>query len=549
VRRFASFDTEDDSKANTLLVTFYDGEKAYAFRDVERALEFMYNLGLQRTLYLVAHNLEYDLVNVFRGRLRCVEFRYFGDRLITAKLLGTRIVFWDSCNHSYHSPLAKLGEAVGFPKLESSHDWTRGKKLTEEDIRYACRDAEIVWRYMNAQQELYQTVGAEMKTTTPATAMDYWRRNYMVGAISGVSDPVRAYFKKAYYGGRVEIFRMKAKGSIRYYDINSLYPYVMQKPYPDVNSLTRTGKHGVIDATVEVPQMPIPPLPYRRDGKLLFPVGRFRGHWTTCEIAYARSVGARVIEEHNRVGSNRSVLPFRCYVDECYSRRLQAQNPLEKTMFKLLMNSLYGKFGSDGKTQRLVDPETVSEKQITGQEFMVGPLMCVTEESEPATYANILWAAWTTALARIELHKAIMAALKTGQEPLYCDTDSLVLKTDKKPPFKVGTKLGEWKLEASITRFEAKLPKVYKYVTTDGVTIKAKGVPKQAREAFFAGAMAKYKKPLRMREAAVQNGKANMWVLTGKCLRSRYDKRTILRGGKTDPLAIDAPANRGRKAP
>ncbi len=93
-------------------------------------------------------------------------------------------------------------------------------------------------------------------------------------------------------------------------------------------------------------------------------------------------------------------------------------------------------------------------------------------------------------------------------------------------------------MEATITEFEAKLPKLYRYVTAEGQTIKAKGVPKQAREAFFAGTTARYRKPLRMREAARRKADANVWIQTQKRLQSRYDKRIVRRGGGTDPLVV-----------
>lgn len=545
-KRFASFDTEDDSKGNTLLTTFHDGESGLAFGDTEKALEFIYNLAPDRTLYLTAHNLEYDLVNLFRGRLTAVEWRFFGSRLMTAKILGTRITCWDSLNHSYHSPLSKLGEAVGLRKLETSMRWLKTGRMSATDRRYAMRDSKIVQRYMTKQQELYLKIGAQMKSTTPATALDYWRRHYMTEPVAEVSKPVRRFFKRAYYGGRVEIFRMKAKGRIEYGDVNSLYPYVMQASFPDVNNLQRDGRFGVIEATVETPSMSIPPLPLRREGKLLFPVGRFRGSWCTCELDYARSLGVRVRKVHARIGADTMTEPFKAYVQRCYSERQRADSPLANTMWKLLMNSLYGKFGTDGKAQRLVDPETVEAP--TGKEFFVGDLMVVDVDTEPAPYANILWAAWCTALARIQLHKGLRAVSECGT-PLYCDTDSIIWNNPaRKKPLPFGKALGAWKLEARIRVFEAVAPKVYKYTTREGVTVKAKGIPHDLAGQFIAtGHTGAYRKPLRMREAARRGMSPNVWISTEKSLRSGYDKRIIHADGSTSPLLVDLPSRHGKR--
>lgn len=538
-KRFVSFDTEDDSRGNTLLVVFYDGESFRVFRDTEPALEMLYNLSLPKKLYLTAHNLEYDLVNLFRGRLGAVEWRFFGSRLMSAKILGTNLMCWDSLNHSYHSPLAKLGDAVGLEKLDSDLGWTKGKRLTARDVEYCTRDTEIAWRYVDMMQVIYLALGAEMRSTTPATALDYWRRGFMDEAISAVTPTTRRFFKSAYYGGRVEAFRMRHAGRIEYHDVNSLYPTVMLERYPDVNDLRAGGKHGVIEATVQVPPMYLPPLPHRSEfGKLLFPTGTVRGSWCSVELDYAVSCGVRILKVHKRIGARGFVWPFRSYVEDCYRRRSEAKSGLENTIYKLLMNSLYGKFGTDGKAQRLVDPESIPPSKRTGREFLVGDLMCVDVETEPPLYANILWAAWTTALARIRLHRGLLATARAGI-PLYCDTDSIIWANPKrKKPLSVGKGLGEWKLESRITHFETKGPKCYQYTSKDGKTTKVKGVPRGSAEEFFKNRSASFRKPLRMREAARRGMIPNLWVDMRKSLQSPYDKRIILPNGDTRPHSL-----------
>lgn len=523
-----------------MLVAFHDGERARVFRSLEKALEFLYNLSLRRTLHLVAHHLEYDLCNLFQGRMRLLDWRFFGSRLISAKLKGTRITLWDSLNHSYHSPLSALGASLGYDKLDSDYGWTRGEALTDQDVEYCIRDTEIVVRYMNAQQALYQRIGAEMRTTTPATALDFWRRNYLDGSIASLSEPTRRFFKRGYYGGRVEIFRMKDHGRIHYVDINSLYPHAMENSFPDCDSLIRDGPNGMVEATVEVPERThIPSLPTRHGGKLVFPVGVFRGVWCTCELEYAQQCGVRVRQTHAQIGSSNMVYPFRDYVRRCYTARLASKSPLERTQWKFLMNSLYGKFGTTGKCQRLVDPESIPAEKRTGREFLVGDLAVVDEESDAPAYANIIWSAWTTALARITLHKALMSITKQGGVPLYCDTDSVIYHAPRKSPLvRIGKALGEWKVEAYVTEFEARAPKVYRYVTKEGATVKAKGVPRDVQALFFSEGSAPYRKPLRMREAARRGSLPNIWIDTEKHLRSTYDKRTILANGDSLPLAL-----------
>lgn len=537
-RQFLAFDTEDDTKGKPLLTVFYDGTKAHVYKRLDAAVAFLYNISFEGNLILTAHNLEYDLCNLFKNRLTALDWTYFGGKLICARIRDTKITCWDSLNHSYHMSLDKLGEMIGFPKIKSTYGWTKGKKLTDRDIKYAVRDAKIEWQYMEGIQRLYSRIGARMKTTTPATALDYWRRCYLDEALPSVSEETRSFFREGYYGGRVEIFRMgKQKGRILYLDVNSLYPSVMVGKYPDIADLRNGGKYGAVDATVEVPDMYIPPLPHRSEsGKLLFPVGRFRGVWTTNEIGYARTLGVRIRKIHKRIGSSFRVSPFKDYIVTCYAERLNAETDLERVMWKFLMNSLYGKFGTSGGVSKLVDPASASpEERVDGT--YLGPLLLQELETDTPPYANVLWAAWTTAAARIVLHKALLKAEKYG-DLIYCDTDSVVLRprAKKAAPFSVGTSLGEWKVEYVCREFEAKLPKFYRFVTSEGERVKVKGVPPGSALDFFTTGHATFKRPMRLRESGRRKLSPNIWNISEKRLHSEYDKRTILSGGLTRPV-------------
>jgi hypothetical protein len=423
-------------------------------------------------------------------------------------------------------------------KLESGYGWTKGRKLTNRDVEYSIHDARIAWKYMDSQADLYEKIGAQMKSTTPATALDYYRRKFLREPLSELTSAALGFFRDGYYGGRVEIFKVGVcKGRIFYLDINSLYPFAMLSAYPNVNDISEHGRYGMVSATVHVPEMYIPPLPVRSGGKLVFPTGEFRGTWCTCELNYAKKIGVRVLAEHKRLGTNSLVYPFRGFVNQCYNSRLSSETALERTMWKFLMNGLYGKFGTSNlAAQRLVDPETVPMENRTGREYYVGDLLCVEDAGEPPPYANVLWSAWTTALARIMLHRALTHAERAGAV-LYCDTDSIIVKS-KSSPFPVGKALGEWKIEARIREFEARRPKLYRYVTKDGKTVKAKGVPSDYAEQFFNGMTARFKKPLRLREAARRGLTPNVWIDAEKSLQSGYDKRTILANGETRPLSF-----------
>jgi hypothetical protein len=76
---------------------------------------------------------------------------------------------------------------------------------------------------------------------------------------------------------------------------------------------------------------------------------------------------------------------------------------------------------------------------------------------------------------------------------------------------------------------------VYQYETADGLITRAKGVPRDVQDAFYADSAATYRKPLRMREAARRGLSPNLWVDTKKTLKTGYDKRIVTANGKTCP--------------
>jgi hypothetical protein len=218
-------------------------------------------------------------------------------------------------------------------------------------------------------------------------------------------------------------------------------------------------------------------------------------------------------------------------------------------MWKLLMNSLYGKFGTGGTVQVLVDPKKVDYSKLTGSEFFIGPLLLVDKPTDHPAYANVLWAAWTTAAARIVLHKGIRKVARNEGEPIYCDTDSIVVFAGKAGALRQGTKLGQWKLEASPIEFEAKGPKLYQYRTKTGQVFKAKGCPQERAEQILATGITEFRKPLRLREASARNMQPNVWVRAKKSLKSVYDKRIIHPDGRTSPLVFSLPRGGGANHP
>jgi hypothetical protein len=141
----------------------------------------------------------------------------------------------------------------------------------------------------------------------------------------------------------------------------------------------------------------------------------------------------------------------------------------------------------------------------------------------------------------------MLAAAASGNEILYCDTDSIFI-TGGKWPKSHQTELGALKHEGDLSYFHAYLPKVYTYEMGGKREFKAKGVPYGERERFMVHGIAEYRKPMKVREAlrrtSIQTDQPvelgipaiNAWISIEKQMGGNYTKRKVLKDGSTKPL-------------
>jgi hypothetical protein len=530
--RFQSVDTEDDSEGHLLQIGFWGDIGHAVFKKQIEGLMFIYGLieheAPKKDFYLVAHNLEYDVVNLLWGTKLFdeAEMTFSGFGMVSCKIRGLTMI--DSFRHCPY-PLAVLGDVVGVKKLAFNP--------ASED--YVLTDARIPYEYMIKAQEEYNLLGAQLRSTTPATAVDLFRRKYMDSPLPIFETERVDWYRKGYYGGRTECFFIGSKsGDIEYFDVNSMYPYAMLGDFPDLWTLKYTkaprldGMYGMAEAEVEAPlDMVFPLLPVRIEGKLVFPVGRWKAIYTVLELRAARDAGYNIRPIEGYV-THESVQPFREYVETLYALRRQAKldnDMVKSTVYKLMMNSLYGKFGAGKETIKLIDASDVPEGLTVTQSF--GGKVLIHEETEYPPYANCIWAAYVTARARVLLWQYIRQAAKYGNV-LYCDTDSIIMERKKKVPWGKSVELGELAFHSKADYVNIVLPKVYQF----GEEYKAKGA--RDKKSFIEGHVSREKQPIRLREGLKRGLRPNVWVYKTKVLRGKYDKRIVLPDGFTKPLVL-----------
>lgn len=523
------FDTEDRNGVVKQLC-FTDGERFYRFRSRDRALDFLYSLSSlygRSPLYVCATNLDYDLQNLIGHRWSelYLKLKNGGSQIASARLIGTRIIFYDSLNHCPMG-VKRMGDFLGLPKLQMNlGSW-----------RYVERDTLITQRFMVEFQRRYNALGCQFNATLPSSALDLYRREFLPFAVKQPDPRALDFLWSGYYGGRTEVFNVAPQdGTIHYIDVNSLYPFVMRSElYPNPN-LYHWAKRpnldgfGVADVTVRVPRsLYFPPLPYRSD-KLLFPAGTFRGVYSYPELRATVQRGGRILGCHRALEFPNGCRPFADYVDTLYPVKRDATDDITRLTAKLLMNSLYGKFAERIELLKMLPLDKIPDDIACP---VYGSVGIVNGGTMTPNHTNVIWSLYVTAYARLYLLKQLETIRERGGVVLYCDTDSVIYLGNA--VHTAGDGLGDWSVEGQFRHAHFLAPKVYRLDDR----FRAKGVPRnKAREFYFEG-YAEFDRPYRWKTAQSKGILSSRWVRQHKTLLTRYDKRKIIFGGNTAPRII-----------
>lgn len=377
--------------------------------------------------------------------------------------------------------LASLTKNFGVEHKKLEIDYDLIEKVTPELLTYLESDIwglyEVIETYF--RWPMVRRSGPAMTMASQALKVF---RTFLQKPIPSLGKKADAFVRASYFGGRTEIFKPfyqqnREDGMLRSYDVNSLYPFVMREMEFPVSLKYETQFYdpdamGFYDVEVEVPHMYVPPLGVRfeqMDGRLIFPTGVFRGIWSTHELKYAESVGCKIRKVYRGMIFNSGGKIFERYVDYLYDMRKKAdKGSVDNVLCKLLMNSLYGRFGLNVVREQLV----LDEGQLGVEPVMEIPLdkdgkriirLAKFEVILENTFTNVAIAAWVTSGARVHMHKLIQQA---PEDLYYMDTDSL--KTTHAYP-RNDDDLGLLKLEYKMKQAAFLLPKTYLEDTTSPI--------------------------------------------------------------------------------
>lgn len=543
-----ALDTEGDgSEGGYIIGVCYDADGPHIFRDRRQLKDWLFSrstLGKR----IVAANLEYDYAVAFQ------PFNGHFDILLSNRR-WMQAVYRDGFKHAWTAfdiqrvaPLSvhEMGEVIGLKKFSTPPALIHDARYHADEWKcqahartfcvecYCVRDAEITYKFAVMYQRALNGLGAEMKLTAASTAMNLFRRRFLMMEVPPTLPERNEMARSAYFGGRVEVYRIGTSFDVHAYDFNSLYPSVMRDAEvgrPDTyrrvdrpaNPYRYLDYFGQFWGSLRLPRQNCGLLPFRFEGRLYFPTGDVSGSWMLSEVRNALKHGATIRHTDAILYARQTLRPFAGYIETLYRLRsaLQETSSPEQITVKLLMNALYGKFAQhdgDGLQTLIAPPPDYDLAKYAGDEpvIIAGREMFIRSKQTfiQPPHIQVLWAAEITAQARIKL---LSTMLELENEVVYCDTDSI--HTGRTLP--IDPSLGKLKLEHDLARVTYFAPKEYGGQDKSGEFIqRAKGVPISYRSEYLTKGAVEFQQPIHVMTAVRRGRRIAEWVNVEKHRRS-----------------------------
>ena len=433
-----------------------------------------------------------------------VVFGYLSDGHQNRQKAG-KCAFLDSLKKLNFS-VAEIAKAFNLPMSKGEIDYClprpEGYEPTLEEWDYVDRDVLIVAAALNSMF----SEGLDAMTAG-ADALNYFKET--IGGKERfekwfpiLPKDVDDFIRKAYKGGFTYLNPTKKNQDFAgcVYDVNSMYPWAMhEKPLPYGKPFKFEGAPNPkrsnylwiaqVRVSFALKKGKIPCIQLKNNPRYL--ETEYLTHNTSedGEVLTITSVDWALIQEcynvevHEWFGGyyfkNKTGL-FNAHIDHFMEQKANNKGA-KRTQAKLMLNSLYGKFGTN--------PEKRNKIPYLDERGVVRYRLSELDIDKPVYTAL---ACFVTAYARENI---ILAAIAAGERFIYCDTDSLhIIGTEPLEGIEVHeTRLGAYKLESTFQHSRFIRAKTYLEEDENGLTVKCAGMPKNVKKQvtfndFFEGA-------------------------------------------------------------
>lgn len=462
-----TFDIESVEWTTPVAVGFYDDRNYVEFfktsDDHDVIWEFLSYLKKNYSgLKLYAHNASnYDNKFILDCLTRRGEHVKFLAGLGKIVWVGPNISFEDSYLLLSRS-LAICCKAFGVSdKLRWDHEKTRNIWETKNALtafrEYLKRDCLSLSEVLDAfTLQLLDNFGVVPSSTLALTAIKAFDRSFYPLKKISPNLEFESFIREATYGSRNEVYKRYGE-NLNFYDIKRMFMSCYDTPVP-VGKMRWTrpsiDRGTLAEAKVKVPDMLVGPLPLRYEGKLVFPVGEFKGWWDMVELRMASQLGVDITLVRQLEAEEEPVLePFSTAVNKLSE---ESNSDLSR-IWKLFGLRLSGKFGQNKLSTEIrhimdiaegeynpIDMNEVYHEVVVKSNGVRSPYI------KPAINMRI----------RAEARVRHLAKLLEAKDVYYCDTDSVYTTSI----MDVGDSLGQLKLIDTAQRAYFIGSKFYGYV-------------------------------------------------------------------------------------
>lgn len=434
---------------------FFDGIDFYICYDLKTYYESIVKYFEKREIKMrdrkiYFHNLNFDIIFFLKELSFKDNLKVINSGNMFLKLDGGDFYFLNSLSLLPMSlkNVVKQWLSINFVSWETQKSDIFS--LSNEELEtYCMRDNFLLFMGLD---KLFNKVYSDYKIknflTIPSLSIKLFKKCFNNTKI--LENKKSPFFNNGYYfGGHTEKF-IKGKyffddEDLDYYDVNSLYPYIMRdleinessfkmiKPtLKNVYKLLNKKQNFFIDLEIEIKNDLYRVIPVKFDKKNYYPKGVFRCKISHLTINFLRENNHLFIKKIHGLMThleNKNVKPFENYVNTFYKlRKSDAQN---NNLYKLLLNALYGKFGqNEEQTHMEINPNNF--EKFTSVTKFNDNFLCSVDESVNYNidYLRKDIAGLITEKARLHMAKSKLKFYKNGIKCYYQDTDSLLVNKD-----------------------------------------------------------------------------------------------------------------------
>ena len=393
-----------------------------------------------------------------------------------------------------------------------SKNFKNNWSLRDETIKYCLQDCITLYQILVKFNSLIYKkfkVNINRYPTLPSLAFGIFRSNFLGYNLNKdkkipiLVGEIYDFIRKSYTGGAVDMYIPHSKEKMFCYDVNSLYPFVMatnEMPlgvpkHFTINNLPNSDFDFISFYKKEFGQKPFGffKVKITSPTKLQHPIIQTKiktpaglrtvaplGTWTDVifseEMYNAEKLGYKFEIHEGYIFKKGNI--FKGYINNLY--KIKETTPKSDPMYlisKLLMNSLYGRFGMDYKMENhsFVNKEELTDLiqnkfielsnpiQIEDNLFLVSFLDLKKYENVEIDYFHEYNISVSIAAAISSYARIHMSQFKNNKKYkiFYSDTDSIYINKKLSKLFVSSTELGKLKLENIFTESTFLAPKVY----------------------------------------------------------------------------------------